>query len=63
MSDTEEKLKPCPFCGGEEISLLYRKWWAGWFVGCESEGCSFSPAAIAESKKDAVRIWNIRNKD
>ena len=58
-----EKLKPCPFCGGEAeivkcdnlFSILY------FYVGCKT--CLARAKSCYESPEDAVRYWNRRATD
>ena len=54
----ENKLKPCPFCGSESISLEE----AGrntdvWFIQCEYCGATFPHF---DSKEEAMFVWNTR---
>lgn len=54
------KLKPCPFCGSEDISVI--DWstddenpsYCGWCSLCNTEG------PINESKDEAAEAWNKR---
>ena len=48
-----EKLKPCPFCGGEAV---YDRDWKG--VQCRV--CNARIANNFQRKKDAVEAWNTR---
>ena len=56
---SEEKLKPCPFCGGEaelEINGLY------WDVNCKR--CLANVGAYkCYNKKQAIEAWNRRYKE
>ena len=63
---SEEKLKPCPFCGGEaelEITGLY------WDVNCKrwDVNCKRCLANVGAykcyNKKQAVEAWNRRYKE
>lgn len=53
MSDY--KLLPCPFCGGELISVKRGKymWW------CKCEACN-SESGVRSKKAEAVSLWNTR---
>ena len=56
-----EKLKPCPFCGGEAVldSVDYD----AWYVQCiDYDGdCEMRPSTeLCETSEDAVEIWNRR---
>ena len=51
-----EELKPCPFCGGEDIEEI-SNWplsWAKFCVDCGGEG----PSAF--TSKRAKTLWNSR---
>jgi Lar family restriction alleviation protein len=58
------KLKPCPFCGGEDIVL--RKVWgaslpSGYYHFCMGIGCrAYGPTR--ETEEEAIRAWNRRAK-
>jgi len=60
MTDTDTKLKPCPFCGGE--AKLVENDYHDYSIGCEiNSGC------VAEgnidywtSKEEVIRLWNTR---
>ena len=54
MMDDKEKLKPCPFCGNQEIMLVANGMWACWCTKC------FASSGYAISKEDAVKMWNRR---
>lgn len=51
------KLKPCPFCGNEYISVIpsvdKSVWW------CKCEECEVSTACFDE-KAEAIAFWNRR---
>lgn len=56
MSD--ERLKPCPFCGGEaKVAHEYTEEWKLEYVMCFRCGCS-TPSAISEDT--VIQIWNTR---
>lgn len=50
-----EKLMPCPFCGGNAQKVKSSGRW-GWFVSCACAAVGPS----AESRDEAVRVWNRR---
>ena len=54
-----EKLKPCPFCGGEAV---YDKDIAGYFfVCCPSDECNTQVASYHyPSLEEAINAWNTR---
>lgn len=47
-----EKPEPCPFCGGNDISILNT------FAFCED--CSGEGPAISEPGETAIALWNRR---
>jgi len=52
------KLKPCPFCGSEDIHVMGVK--SYWIVcrNCYAEGPV--PISFWKFKKDAIEAWNKR---
>lgn len=50
-----EELKPCPFCGGEEIMFE----WEANYVSAFCEKCG-SRAAFKTSLEEAAASWNAR---
>lgn len=63
-----EKLKPCPFCGGEAEIKRGEIWlyngnqydpmsWNGWIVSCKN--CNHIEEGV--EKSEAVAAWNRRN--
>lgn len=63
MKTGPKKLKPCPFCGEDEV-IVY-KWGMSsyWTVSCENEECPMNSALENrfESKDDAISFWNTRS--
>lgn len=58
--DAEEKLLPCPFCGGEaEVSEGYSGMPKGTFVQCKN---CWAFVAGFKTKTDAISAWNRRVK-
>lgn len=56
-----DKLKPCPFCGGE-ASLDKIKTVKGWFeylVWCADDNCACQNASY-RTKEEAIEAWNTR---
>lgn len=51
----EKELKPCPFCGGEEIMFE----WEANYVSSFCEKCG-SRAAFKTSLEEAAASWNAR---
>lgn len=49
------ELKPCPFCGGEQIIIKRGKfmWW------CKCEKCN-AESGVRSKKLDAIYAWNRR---
>lgn len=56
MTDKTQKLKPCPFCGGD-ASYLYKQSSTTWYVFC---GECESSGAESYSENDAIAAWNRR---
>lgn len=52
-----EKLKPCPFCGGE--AELYENYYHGCNIYCLECGVEFE----CDSKEEAIEAWNRRVSD
>ena len=54
-----KKLKPCPFCNGEniEISLVPNFENTAFKVKCNDCGCCFE---YFDKEEDAIRTWNTR---
>lgn len=51
---SRQKLKPCPFCGGDKIRLTNWGLYRCWCANCLAQ------AANEISEKDAVEAWNRR---
>lgn len=51
---SEEELKPCPFCGNDDISLDDD---GNWFVYCMSFDCA---SIECVDKERAIEAWNRR---
>ena len=51
-----DELKPCPFCGGEKISIIGpdEGYWT-LCLDCLGEG------GIGETVEEAVSLWNLRD--
>lgn len=65
--ETNEKLKPCPFCGGEAEVKRGEIWlyngnrydpmnWNGWIVSCKN--CKHAEEGV--EKSEAIAAWNRR---
>ena len=56
---SEEKLKPCPFCGGEasvyETGYMYSA--PQYYICCDECG---SGIAVFNTEQDAIEAWNRR---
>lgn len=66
-----EKLKPCPFCGGDKVSLVEtedfenaNKGLSSWHVSCKYNNCHGSIFSLYvwqfRSRTQAVKAWNTR---
>lgn len=54
-----EKIKPCPFCGGE--GWLKQDNLGGWYVRCINHDCDVAVFTCSkESTKEAIAAWNRR---
>ena len=53
-----DKLKPCPFCGGE--GMIKQTSW-GYYAEGSSEKCAYIPSSrLFPSEKEARQSWNQR---
>ena len=57
---SEEKLRNCPFCGGEAYAneTDWKGWWHGWVI-CEKCGVKIDK----QTKDEAIEAWNRRYKE
>lgn len=60
-----DRLKPCPFCGGEAHCEKSLRWHIGecWRVGCDTKGCIgwiLLESVLYLSEQIAVDKWNTR---
>ena len=54
-----EKLKPCPFCGGEvDLFKGVDGSWSTWIIECD---CGIEMRFL--SKEEAIEVWNRRVND
>jgi hypothetical protein len=51
-----DKLKPCPFCGGEAACIEE----TDWEIGCYNGQCATEPSVWTLSKERAIAAWNTR---
>jgi ssDNA-binding Zn-finger/Zn-ribbon topoisomerase 1 len=56
------ELKPCPFCGSE-VTLVYWKAAAEWFIRCPNGDCIFNNLDDNDGPERLVREWNNRAYD
>jgi len=55
-----EKIKPCPFCGGE-AEVIYLEKLHSFRPHCKKIGCIlWYPIWDIETKEEAIGEWNIR---
>lgn len=52
-----KELKPCPFCGGEDVEHL-PDGFGNWLVGCVT--CDYRIQCVSCTEDEAVRYWNTR---
>ena len=58
VNNMKETLKPCPFCGGDEVIVqLDPGFFPMFYVGCHNCGGS---ATYCEKREDAIEAWNGR---
>lgn len=63
MSKSQEKLKPCPFCGSSDIKLNYWDTNGKWCVFCGNNRCRINPETYDYCRKaEAIKAWNRRAK-
>ena len=56
-----EKLKPCPFCGGEpQLVQGYGAYSFTWYVECHGEDCAVTPDTSGHGRDNAIARWNRR---
>lgn len=54
-----EKLKNCPFCGGEDVSVEWNVHNGLWHCICQKEKCHcLGPRRLSEN--EAIHAWNSR---
>ena len=50
-----DKLKPCPFCGGDAHTLRIGSWWC---VACRTPFCC--DVGKCDTEAEAIAAWNAR---
>lgn len=58
-----EKLKPCPFCGGEARIITHRFYELSNTYGVTCKKCGSETMQFYCAEEDAVNAWNRREKD
>jgi len=53
-----EKLKPCPFCGSNNIQANETDDLFDWVISCENCGSGF---IYIKTKEEAIKAWNTRS--
>ena len=54
-----EELKPCPFCGSNDVEMVVLD--VVWhFVGCKNLKCCTDGPKVVADKTEAIRLWNTR---
>ena len=57
-------LKACPWCGeGPDVEPWHGGGPNKHMVSCANELCPASPAVTAETRNEAIRLWNERQPD
>lgn len=52
------ELKPCPFCGGTDISIHWDEWSGTYIITCNE--CNADFMQYYEIREDAIAAWNRR---
>ena len=55
-----EKLKPCPFCGGEARINIFAHGWNGYSVSCSNIYKCRATQEKFNTEKEAIEAWNTR---
>jgi hypothetical protein len=58
MSQEDEKIAPCPFCGGES---WVRDVGSLWEAFCNNPDCAAKPEVVALTKEKAITAWEDRS--
>jgi Lar family restriction alleviation protein len=58
----DNRLKPCPFCGGEALAINSMRG-ESYDVGCFNGDCPIEPHVWAEIESEAIAAWNTRAKE
>ncbi len=61
--EIEQKLLPCPFCGGKatrQVNVIHPNGAKTYETGCDNKGCLVHPSSYSISKKQADEFWNTR---
>lgn len=57
MND-EEKLKPCPFCGGKARKETWSSGGMMYMICCDNPDCTKSIYTSSHNLKIAIEMWN-----
>lgn len=64
-TDFEEKIKPCPFCGGNDIHVI--RFNEGWGCICQNKACNCRVGIVfgddktcTQTREEAIKTWNKR---
>lgn len=58
---SENRLLPCPFCGGEaEVVKAHHTFPLPYAVVCKTDGCNASVGNFKATLKEAIQVWNTR---
>lgn len=55
----EKDMKPCPFCGEEDV-LIWRPYGTAGTIGVRCEACMANTAARYTTEEAAIEAWNMR---
>ena len=57
-----EELKPCPFCGNDDVTVRWFPYNSAYYVQCNQLRC-YSKGPDRLNKQEAVEAWNRRVTD
>lgn len=56
-------LKPCPFCGSDDISVYRHRPWSNYYAQCNNcYATAPDPSVTNLTEKEAINFWNKRDK-
>lgn len=52
------KLKPCPWCGSEDVKVIYDPVFEAYYVDCNRYNCSRVKVVGYATKEQCIKAWN-----